>query len=161
MQKINAKSFLKWAGGKGQLINQLQEYYPNDLYSGKINKYIEPFIGGGAIFFHIMQNFKINSAYISDVNKDLILTYKVIQEKPEMLCNFLEQYQKDYDKTTQENRSNLYLSIRKQFNDQRFEINYNQFSDNWILRSAQLIFLNKTCFNGLYRLNSKGEFNGP
>jgi DNA adenine methylase len=161
MQKIKAKPFLKWAGGKGQLISQFQEYYPKDLYSQKIDKYIEPFIGGGAIFFDIMQNFKINSAYISDVNKDLILTYKVIQNKPEILCDFLEQYQKDYDKTIQEDRNNLFLSVRKHFNTQRFEINYKQFSDNWIPRAAQLIFLNKTCFNGLYRLNSKGEFNVP
>lgn len=161
MQKIKAKPFLKWAGGKGQLISQFQEYYPKELYSRKIDKYIEPFIGGGAIFFDIMQNFKIKSAYISDVNKDLILTYKVIQQKPEILCEFLEQYQKNYNNTIQDDRNNLFLSIRKHFNKQRFEINYKQLSDNWIPRVAQLIFLNKTCFNGLYRLNSKGEFNVP
>jgi len=161
MKIIKAKPFLKWAGGKGQLISQFQEYYPKDLYIKRIDKYIEPFIGGGAIFFDIMQNFKINSAYISDVNKDLILTYKIIQQKPEILCDYLEQYQNDYDKTIQDDRNNLFLSIRKHFNTQRFEINYKQLSDNWIPRAAQLIFLNKTCFNGLYRLNSKGEFNVP
>ncbi len=161
MQKIKAKPFLKWAGGKGQLISQFQEYYPKDLYLKKIDKYIEPFIGGGAIFFDIMQNYKINSAYISDINKDLVLAYKVIQQKPEMLCDFLEQFQNNYDNTIQDDRNNLFLSIRKHFNAQRFEINYKQLSENWISRAAQLIFLNKTCFNGLYRLNSKGEFNVP
>lgn len=161
MQKIKAKPFLKWAGGKGQLIRQFQEYYPRDLYLKRMDKYIEPFIGGGAIFFDIMQNYKINSAYISDINKDLILTYIVIQHNPERLCDYLEQYQKNYDKTEQEYRTNLYLSIRNHFNTQRFEINYKHISDNWIPRAAQLIFLNKTCFNGLYRLNSKGEFNVP
>jgi len=161
MQKIKAKPFIKWAGGKGQLISQFQEYYPNDLYSHKIDKYIEPFIGGGAIFFDIMQKFNIKSAYISDVNRDLILTYKVIQQKPELLCDFLEQYQKEYDMTEQDDRNNLFMSVREHFNNQRFEINYKQLSDNWIPRAAQLIFLNKTCFNGLFRLNSKGEFNVP
>jgi len=161
MQNIKARPFIKWAGGKGQLISQFQEYYPKDLHSRKIDKYIEPFIGGGAIFFDIMQKFNINSAYISDVNKDLILTYRVIQENPEILCDFLEQYQKDYDNTKQDDRNNLFLSIRKHFNIQRFEINYKKLSENWIPRAAQLIFLNKTCFNGLFRLNSKGEFNVP
>lgn len=161
MQKTKAKPFLKWAGGKGQLIRQFHEFYPKDLFFQKIDKYVEPFIGGGAIFFDIMQNFKLNSAYISDVNKDLILTYKVIQQNPEILCNILEQYQHEYDKTIQDYRNELFLSIRKQFNTQRLEINYNQISNNWITRAAQLIFLNKTCFNGLYGLNSKGEFNVP
>lgn len=161
MRKIKAKPFLKWAGGKGQLLRQFQDYYPSELYKGKIEKYVEPFIGGGAVFFEIMQNFDIKSAYISDINKDLILTYKVIRQKPETLCDFLEQHQKEYDNTEQEKRNNLFLTTRTQFNSQRFEINYEQFSDNWIPRAAQLIFLNKTCFNGLFRLNSKGEFNVP
>ncbi len=161
MREIKAKPFLKWAGGKGQLLKQFKDYYPSELYKGKIEKYVEPFIGGGAVFFEIMQNFDIKSAYISDINKDLILTYKVIRQKPETLCDFLEQYQNEYDKTKQEERNNLFLMIRKHFNTQRFEINYKKFSDNWIPRAAQLIFLNKTCFNGLFRLNSKGEFNVP
>ncbi len=161
MRKIKAKPFIKWAGGKRQLLNQFQDYYPSNLYNGEIKQYIEPFVGGGAVFFEIMQNFKINSAYISDINKDLILTYKVIRQTPEILCNFLEQYQNEYDNTKQDNRNNLFLTVRKHFNSGRFEINYKKKSDNWIPRAAQLIFLNKTCFNGLFRLNSKGEFNVP
>ena len=104
MRKIKAKPFIKWAGGKRQLLNQFQDYYPSKLYNGEIKQYIEPFVGGGAVFFEIMQNFKINSAYISDINKDLILTYKVIRQTPEILCNFLEQYQNEYNNTKQENR---------------------------------------------------------
>ncbi len=161
MIKIKAKPFIKWAGGKRQLLNQFQNYYPDKLYKGQIEKYIEPFIGGGAVFFEIMQNFKIKSAYISDINKDLILSYKVIRKSPELLCNFLEQYQNEYDSTKQDNRNNLFLTVRKHYNSQRFEINYKKYSDNWIPRAAQLIFLNKTCFNGLFRLNKKGEFNVP
>lgn len=161
MWKVKAKPFLKWAGGKGQLISQLREYYPQELYTNKIIKYVEPFVGGGAVFFDIMQNFKIKSAYISDINKDLILTYKVIQQKPDILCDFLEKLQNEYILTKPETRNKLFISIREDFNKQRLETNYQQFSDDWIIRAAQLIFLNKTCYNGLYRLNSKGEFNVP
>ncbi|MFQ3609449.1 MAG: Dam family site-specific DNA-(adenine-N6)-methyltransferase, partial [Chloroherpetonaceae bacterium] len=95
------------------------------------------------------------------INKDLVLTYQVIQQRPHDLLDFLEQYQKDYDQTEQEKRNDLFLAVRKHFNLQRFEINYKKLSDNWIPRAAQFIFLNKTCFNGLFRLNSKGEFNVP
>ena len=103
---------------------------------------------------------------MSDLNKDLVLTYQVIQQRPNDLLDFLEQYQKDYDQTEQEKRNDLFLAVRKHFNLERFEINYKKLSaagvpDNWISRAAQFIFLNKTCFNGLFRLNSKGEFNVP
>jgi len=156
-----AKPFLKWAGGKNQLLGQFENYYPGELRKGKIEIYIEPFIGGGAVFFELIQKYNIRSSYISDVNKNLILTYQVIQQQPDILLEFLEQYQKEYDNTAEEKRSHLFLSMRKHFNCQQFEINYKKFSDNWIPRAAQLIFLNKTCFNGLFRLNSKGEFNVP
>lgn len=159
--RTKARPFLKWAGGKTQLIGQFQKFYPFELFEHKIRKYIEPFLGGGSIFFDVMQHFNVDSAYISDVNKDLILTYKVIQQKPAAICDYLAQYQKEYDKREQEKRAELFLSVRKIFNEQRFGINYQNFSDNWITRAAQFIFLNKTCFNGLYRLNLKGEFNVP
>ncbi|MCS6967004.1 MAG: DNA adenine methylase [Cytophagales bacterium] len=158
---VIAKPFLKWAGGKSQLLEQFENYYPNELRKGIIKNYVEPFLGGGALFFAVAQRYKIQNAYLSDINKDLILTYQVIQQRPDDLLNFLEQYQKDYDQTKQEKRNELFLAVRKHFNLQRFEINYKELSDNWIPRAAQFIFLNKTCFNGLFRLNSKGEFNVP
>lgn len=156
-----ARPFVKWVGGKSQLLEQFENYYPNELRRGIIKNYVEPFLGGGALFFDISQRYKIENAYLSDLNKDLILTYKVIQERPYELLDFLEQYQKDYNQTEQEKRKYLFLAVRKHFNLQRFEINYKKFSDNWISRAAQFIFLNKTCYNGLFRLNSKGEFNVP
>lgn len=158
---IKARPFVKWVGGKNQLLEQFENYYPNELRKGIIKNYVEPFLGGGALFFALSQRYKIENAYLSDINKDLILTYQVIQQRPNDLLDFLEQYQKDYDQTEQEKRNDLFLAVRKHFNLQRFEINYKKLSDNWISRAAQFIFLNKTCFNGLFRLNSKGEFNVP
>jgi DNA adenine methylase len=159
MQK--AKPFIKWVGGKGQLLKQFERYYPNELKKGIIKNYVEPFLGGGALYFSILEKYKIQNAYLSDLNRDLILAYNVIQNKHNILLDFLEQYQRQYDKTATDKRYDLFLDIRKHFNEQRFEINYKKLSDNWISRAAQFIFLNKTCFNGLFRLNSKGEFNVP
>jgi DNA adenine methylase len=161
-----AKPFLKWVGGKNQLLEQFENYYPYELRKGTIKNYVEPFLGGGALFFALSQQYKIEKAYLSDINKDLVLTYQVIQQRPNELLDFLEHYQKEYDQTEQEKRNDLFLAIRKHFNLQRFEINYKKLSvtnipDNWISRAGQFIFLNKTCFNGLFRLNSKGEFNVP
>lgn len=159
--KAKAKPFLKWAGGKSQLLYQFDKYYPGDLSGGMIENYIEPFVGGGAVFFDIVQRFNIQFSYIYDINKDLILTYQAIQRRPDSLLEVLEQYQSNYDHADEQNRKKLFLSVRKNFNDQRFEINHTGFAENWIPRAAQFIFLNKTCFNGLFRLNSKGEFNVP
>lgn len=161
MKRNKAKPFLKWAGGKSQLLQQFENYYPNDLISGKINKYIEPFIGGGAVFFDIVQRFNIDFSYISDVNKDLIIAYKTIQKTPEELINLLEEYQKENLEKNPEERKEFFLETRKKYNFERSEINYDLFSNKSIERTAKLIFLNRTCFNGLFRMNSKGEFNVP
>jgi DNA adenine methylase len=156
-----AKPFIKWVGGKGQLLHQFDKYYPSGLRNGTLKRYSEPFLGGGAVFFEVMQQFDIESAYISDVNKDLVLAYWVVQQKPEQLIETLHEYQKRYDSTPIEARNELFLAIRAQFNQQRFEVSYKQLAANWIERAAQFIFLNKTCFNGLFRLNSTGGFNVP
>jgi len=156
-----ARPFLKWAGGKNQLLAQFENYYPGELRRGEIEQYIEPFIGGGAMFFAIMQKYPIRCARISDINQDLILTYQVIRQQPIPLLELLEDYQKQYHHTAEENRSSLFLSVRTQFNSQKIEIDDKKFSAAWIRRAAQFIFLNKTCFNGLFRLNSKGQFNVP
>ena len=156
-----AKPFLKWAGGKNQLLEQFKNYYPTDLKNGIIKNYVEPFLGGGAVFFDIAQRFNIERAYLSDINKDLILTYQVIQQLPDDLLEYLAHYQKRYDQTEQEQRNELFLTMRTQFNEQRFEIDYQKLSDHSVLRAALFIALNKTCFNGLFHLNSKGAFNVP
>jgi DNA adenine methylase len=159
--KITAKPFLKWAGGKSQLLSQFEGYYPRALRVREIKKYVEPFLGGGAVFFEVSQRHGVERACLSDVNKDLVLTYWVVQQKPDDLLDYLEKYQQDFDTTASAHRNDLFLAVRGHFNQQRFEVNYKKWADNWVPRAAQMIFLNKTCFNGLFRLNSKGEFNVP
>ena len=158
---MQAKPFMKWAGGKSQLLGQFQKYYPKELKVGKIKKYFEPFIGGGALFLDITQNFSIESAFLTDINEELILAYKVIQRNPESLIEFLWKYSKQYYTLSEEERKEYFYEVRTNLNLQRFQINYRRYSKNWIPRAAQIIFLNKTCFNGLFRLNKKGEFNVP
>jgi DNA adenine methylase len=151
---IRAKPFLKWAGGKTQLLKQFDAYYPDELHQGKIKKYVEPFVGGGAVFFALMQKYPIAHSLISDINSDLILTYRTIQQEPDLLLNILAQYQQQYRQLSTEKRSQLFYAVRAEFNAQITPY-------NTALRAAQLIFLNKTCFNGLFRLNAKGGFNVP
>lgn len=158
---LTVKPFLKWAGGKGQLLDIFQNFYPEELKANKIEYYFEPFIGGGAVFFDIVQRFDIKKAFLYDINEELILTYLVVQKDVLKLIEFLNGYQKQYRKLNENEQDEFFYKTRQNFNAQRVNINYQIYSDNWIPRAAQIIFLNKTCFNGLFRLNSKGEFNTP
>lgn len=156
-----AKPFLKWAGGKSQLIEKFQTLYPPQLKQNKLKHFFEPFLGSGAVFFDIAQNYSIDSAYLYDINEELILTYRVIQQDVSELLEFLFRYQKNYLKLDKKKRQQFFYDQRTNYNLQRFNIDYNNYSDRWFPRAAQLIFLNRTCYNGLYRVNSKGEFNAP
>lgn len=160
-KKSVAKPFLKWAGGKAQLLSQFEKYYPEELKLGKIKKYIEPFLGGGAVFFDIAQKYSIDSAYLYDLNEELIIAYKVIQLNPDKLLEFLFKYSKQYLSLQADHRKKYFYDVRQNYNLQRFQIDYDSYSENWIPRTAQMIFLNRTCYNGLFRLNRKGEFNVP
>ena len=148
-----AKPFLKWAGGKGQLLRQLSEHLP-DKISKEPFTYIEPFVGGGAMLFYMLQHFgNIKKAVINDVNEELILTYRIIKDDVEALIANLDRLEKDYLAIADQNgRSQIFYEVREQ---------YNQHIGNSIERVSQLIFLNKTCFNGLYRVNRRGLFNVP
>ena len=159
--KLGAKPFLKWVGGKRQLLNQFEKLYPVELKLNQIKNYYEPFVGGGAVFFDVAQNYEIENAFLYDNNEELILTYKVVQKDVQNLIEFLFRYDKQYKKLSEEDRKKFYYEIRQNYNLQRFNIDYNKYSENWIPRAAQTVFLNKTCFNGLFRFNSKGEFNSP
>jgi DNA adenine methylase len=161
LKETPAKPFLKWAGGKGQLLDAFQKFYPVKLREGGIENYCEPFVGGGAVFFDIVQKYPIKSALLCDNNEDLILTYLVIQKKVPNLIEKLDRFQNQYLKLKEEKRTEYYYQMREQFNAQKKSMNYSRISNKWIERAAQIIFLNRTCFNGLFRFNSKGEFNVP
>jgi len=158
---LKVHPFLKWAGGKGQLIKQLAEYLPEELGRKSIRRYIEPFIGGGALFFFIAQTYRPDELFINDVNPELILAYKTIQKDVKTLITILDEQEKKYHKFSEEHRKEYFYQIRKKYNSNINNINYSIYSSDWLERTAELIFLNRTCFNGLFRVNSKGEFNVP
>jgi DNA adenine methylase len=158
---IHAKPFLKWAGGKNQLLGQFENYYPTELKKGTLHNYVEPFVGGGAVFFALAQKYKLQKAFLSDINKDLVLTYQVIQRLPNVLLDYLQTYQIQYDQTPQSERGNLFTQVRNDFNLHLNSTDYQKIDNISAARAAQFIFLNKTCFNGLYRTNAKGIFNVP
>ncbi len=156
-----AKPFLKWAGGKRQLLNLFQQLYPPALQANKIKNYYEPFLGSGAVFFDIVQKYKIENAFLYDVNPELVLTYRVIQEQPAKLIECLQAMQKKYLPLDTEKRTTFFYKQRTQFNRQLAKTDFDKFNDSWIKRAAQTIFLNRTCYNGLFRVNAKGAFNTP
>lgn len=148
------KPFLKWAGGKGQLLKELENYYPFDT---TITKYAEPFVGGGAVLFDILSKYDIEEVYISDINEELINTYKMVRDNIDVLIALLSSYQEAYLSLNTEARKEYYLAKRQRFNQLKINGNANENIEKAVL----MIFLNKTCFNGLYRVNRKGKFNVP
>lgn len=153
--EITVKPFLKWAGGKGQLIKEIEKYYPFE--KGKITKYAEPFVGGGAVLFDILSKYNMEEVYISDINAELINTYVIIRDHIDELVKLLIKYQNEYVPLDKDNRKNYYIEKRNRFNN----IKVNDKESENIEKAALMIFLNKTCFNGLYRVNRKGLFNVP
>ncbi|MDR2623762.1 MAG: DNA adenine methylase [Methanobrevibacter sp.] len=161
-QKFEAKPFLKWAGGKTQLVNEIESILPNVLTNNKkIKSYFEPFIGGGAVFFHLATNYNIKKAFLYDINKELILTYNAIKNDPDELINRLYALQDRFLPKDDHKRKEYYLTIRKKFNNDLGTFKFGDVDEKHIIRASYTIFLNKTCFNGLFRLNKKGEFNVP
>lgn len=150
-----AKPFLKWAGGKGQLLKEIEQNYPFE--NGKITKYAEPFVGGGAVLFDILNKYNLDEVYISDINVELINTYRVIRDNIDDLIEIISAMQNDFTPLDTEHRKELYLDKRNRFN----ELKVNGDKNINFEKAALMIFLNKTCFNGLYRVNKKGLFNVP
>ena len=155
MCKGIAKPFLKWAGGKGQLLNKFNEMYPQELIDGQIETYIEPFIGGGAVFFDILQRYKVKRAVIIDLNKELINCYRCIKADVNELIKSLTKLETEFLNTEENERKNYFLKVRDDYNTIHLNGKYD------FEKASNFIFLNRTCFNGLYRVNSKGEFNVP
>lgn len=158
---VKARPFLKWAGGKTQLLPQIVRYFPKELHTGKIKSYIEPFMGGGAVFFHIAQVYQIDQFFLGDINEELLVAYRTAREDVETLIELLLETQQHYHQLNQEEQKNFFYEMRNTFNTNRASMNFSHYSPAWVQRTAQLIFLNKTCFNGLFRVNSKSGFNVP
>jgi len=155
----SARPFVKWVGGKTQLIRQLDANFPKELKTGDIRLYIEPFVGGGSIFFHVAQNYSIEKFVLADNNADLIVAYRTIRERVGSLITTLHDLQTRYLRLNEKRREEFYYKMRSQFNRDKAKLDVRNYSDGWIERTALLIFLNKTCFNGLFRVNSGGLFN--
>lgn len=150
--KISVPTFLKWAGGKQKLLDQYEDYFPN-----KVKNYIEPFLGGGASFFYVIKYKKPESARGYDKNKDLINTYLQVRDNVNKLIKLLEELEEEHN--SKENKQKYFYSKRTEFNHLKTIKRITKKKKT--RKAALLIYLNKTCFNGLYRENSKGEFNVP
>lgn len=152
MNKI--KPFVKWAGGKGKLVKTLVQRLPPDFDKQHNITYIEPFVGGGAMMFYMIEHYpNISRIIINDINKDLMRCYRLIKEAPYALIERLRVLEAGYYALfSDQGRKDFYYSIRDAFNEELFD------EDE---KAAQFIFLNHTCFNGLYRENKSGLFNVP
>jgi len=154
MENKIAKPFLKWAGGKTQLINDIGNSLPKEVVNSKF-KYIEPFVGSGAVLFWMLNNFpKLEYAVINDINEDLINTYKIIKTSPKELISLLEIFQMEYHilDSNEEEKKRYYYEKRDLYNLRTTEKS---------TQAALFIFLNRTCFNGLYRVNKNNGYNVP
>ena len=138
-----ALPFLKWVGGKAQLLAQFDEFFPTD-----ITRYFEPFVGGGAVFFHLKHRFPQMRAFLRDINPELINAYLVVRDLPQELMRRLDEHSARF----RANREIYFYEVRAQHMLPQCEV---------VERAARMIFLNKTCFNGLWRVNARGEFNVP
>lgn len=154
--KEKVRPFVKWAGGKASLIPQITKYYPEALKTGYIDKYVEPFVGGGAILLDVLQKYEVKKAYAYDTNQDLVNAYNVIKTNVDDLVKKLKKYEDEYISLDMESRKEYYYDVRNEYNSS--EIKIGKLS---VKRAVEFIFLNRTCFNGLYRVNQSGDFNVP
>ena len=151
---VKAKPFIKWVGGKSQLIEQLDAQLPADFDSLENVTYIEPFVGGGAMLFYMLQHYpNINHAIINDINPDLTTCYRTVRDNPKELIASLQDIENTYlSLNTEEARKEFFMVVRNRYNEKNLDP---------IENTTKFFFLNKTCFNGLYRVNKKGLFNVP
>ena len=152
--KTIAKPFIKWVGGKGQLIEQLEAKLPADFDNWDNATYIEPFIGGGAMLFYMLQQHpNIKRAVINDINPDLITCYRTVRDNVELLIPALRDIQAEYHALSDmEAKREMFMAVRQSYNEKNLDP---------IENTVKFFFLNRTCFNGLYRVNKRGLFNVP
>ena len=155
-KKISTKPFIKWAGGKGQLLPTIRKFYPEGI--GKtIKKYVEPMVGAGAVLFDILNTYEMDEVYICDTNIQLMNAYRVVRDNVDELIELLLQFESEHLSQNEEERKQYYYLQREKYNLETKKADDN----NALLRAALFIYLNKTCFNGLFRVNRKGAFNVP
>lgn len=149
-----AKPFIKWVGGKSQLIDQLDMQLPADFGNWANVTYIEPFVGGGAMLFYMLQRYpNIEHAVINDINPDLVTCYRTVRDNPKQLIESLADIEMAYlALETEERRKDFFMAVRERYNEKNLDP---------IENTTKFFFLNRTCFNGLYRVNKKGLFNVP
>lgn len=153
------KSPLKWAGGKSKLMDRIKEVYSEDFFwHAEKYTYIELFGGGGSSWLYVLQYYHPKQMIINDINPNVINLWKCIQSNPTNLCEELDNIISGYSGQDMENKKKYFLNIRKEFNEKKGVLNG---TNTDIRMAAEFLFLNKTCFNGLWRTNSKGEFNTP
>ena len=154
-QKLKVtKPFVKWAGGKGSLVKHLSAHLPDNFRDKRNVTYVEPFVGGGAMLFYMLTHFtNIRRVVINDVNEDLIFCYKLIKNTPQTLIEQLKRIANEYlQLSNMDEKSRYYYKVRDKYNSK-------ETIDEE--KAAYFMFLNKTCFNGLYRVNTCGKFNVP
>jgi DNA adenine methylase len=134
---------------------------PRKVREGKVPVYVEPFVGGGAVYFHFNSRFRFRECHIFDVNEEIFLAYTVVRDRVDELIEVLQELAGEYLSRDGAGRREYYREVRDAFNNRRITIARGQFHPSWVERAAQLIFLNRTCYNGLFRVNSRGEFNVP
>ena len=154
-----AKPFLKWVGGKTQLLPEISSRLPGEIE--ELDTYVEPFLGGGAVLFHMLNNHQFDKIYVSDINPELTLCYKIIKSHVNELIEELKVLQSKFLPLHQEQRKVFFNEVRERWNS-GISFVENQKQTGWLVnRVSQTIFLNRTCFNGLFRVNQKGQFNVP
>ncbi len=157
-----AAPILKWAGGKGQLLPRLRARYPRGLEEGTLTTYIEPFLGGGAVFFDLVKCYgTLERIYLCDANPELIVLYRTVQRDVGALVGALRGLEAAYLPLKEENRKTFFYEVRASFNETHGGFDFARYGPAWVTRAAQTVFLNRTCFNGLFRVNGKGHFNVP
>ena len=153
------KSPLKWAGGKSKLMNKIEEVYSDDFRWGHEKyTYVEPFSGGGSSWLFVLQKYHPKRMIVNDINPNVINLWRCIQNSSKELCGELDSIISNYLNLDWDGRKEYFLNLRKSFNDKKDVLNG---SNTDVRLAAEFLFLNKTCFNGLWRTNSKGEFNTP
>ena len=151
---VTLKPFVKWVGGKSQLVDEIEKMLPSDGEK-VLTKYAEPMVGGGALFFNILSKYDFEELYISDINAELINAYRAVKDDVDNLIAKLNEMQMTFLPMAENGRKYFYYNVREKFNSTVLS------EETSTEKAAQFIFLNKTCFNGLYRVNRKGQFNVP